>query len=340
MSDPRKGLPSASAMWRLSMCPGSWELSKQAPVEPESKAAETGTRIHAALAGESTDLSHDEQWVRDECEALMIAHTPAFGTIERERRLWIQGRVSGQPDVVARINGVAFVWDYKTGRGEVQPAETNMQLRTLAVLVHHTWPDVTAVTAGIIQPLASPRVHSVTYTVEDLDRARCEMFDILDRLTPDAPRAAGEWCKYCPARGICPTVRGQIQTTAALSVEHMTVDQLARALDMVPALESAVDAMRERARTLIECGVTVPGYQIREERGRETVTDINELHRRFQQHGTTEQFLGALTVGKGKIKDCIHDATGAKGKQLAAIVEGLMDGIVDQGKPIRKLVKA
>jgi hypothetical protein len=68
------------------MCPGSWELSKQAPVEPTSQYAETGTRIHASLAGESVELSHDEQWVRDECERLVDAHTPTGGTIAHYRR--------------------------------------------------------------------------------------------------------------------------------------------------------------------------------------------------------------------------------------------------------------
>ena len=59
-TDPRRGLPSASAMDRLEACPASFHASKRLP-DSSSEDAESGTRIHKALGtGDTSELSPDE----------------------------------------------------------------------------------------------------------------------------------------------------------------------------------------------------------------------------------------------------------------------------------------
>ena len=61
MSDERKNLPSASSMERYMLCPGSWAAEKGQP-EQASSDADSGNRIHAALAGEAVNppLTEDD----------------------------------------------------------------------------------------------------------------------------------------------------------------------------------------------------------------------------------------------------------------------------------------
>jgi hypothetical protein len=122
-----------------------------------------GTRIHAALAGERVQLNDDENRIADLCsehEARLVIDTfgPVVMSPVREERLWgydhrLQRTFSGKPDAVYVHEGRALLIDYKTGRGSVEHASENLQLRALAVLAAEKW-EVHDVTVAIIQPMA------------------------------------------------------------------------------------------------------------------------------------------------------------------------------------------
>ena len=128
---------------------------EQQVTEPETSSADatTGNRIHAVLAGENVHkypadqivLTSEESEIVDLCtqqeaqlvQAVFRGSKPT--TTVRERRFWSLDSEwrklwSGKPDVVHLLGDRVLVIDYKTGRGEVEHATGNLQLRALAVL--------------------------------------------------------------------------------------------------------------------------------------------------------------------------------------------------------------
>lgn len=218
VNDERGGLPSASGLERIALCPGSWQLERQCPREESSEAADSGSRIHAFLAHEAVDLSQDELDVAIKC---MRQANDLIGAGEelREQRLWYSDKFgrrlfSGQADVLVISGNTALVIDYKTGRGEVSASAANFQLRGLAVLVKHNYPDVEVVSVAIIQPLASSVPVVCEYGPEELDLAKLQILNVvgLSEVT-DPPLVPSEAaCKYCRAKAICPALRKTITT--------------------------------------------------------------------------------------------------------------------------------
>ncbi len=189
MSDERSGLPSASAASRYAACLGSYDLERQVAEVESSGDAAIGNRIHAALAFEPvSNLTTDETWIIDRCreqELELVKQT--FGELEtncfREKRLWSLDKDgnklwSGKPDVIYTVNDDGMLYgliiDYKSGRGSVENAAENLQLRCLVALLDESWGfTMDRITVAIIQPLAGPPSVSV-YESSDIHSAIME----------------------------------------------------------------------------------------------------------------------------------------------------------------------
>lgn len=355
MSDERQSKPSASSMERYQLCPGSWLAEHGQPSET-SEDAETGNRIHAALAGEAVTppLTDDEERVREACiiqgEALMD-EVVGGNKAAREQRIWsLDERWSGKPDVVAlaTIAGErhALVIDYKTGRGDVTDATGNMQLRALAVLVaDQCWAN--RVTVAIVQPLAGP-VSTCVYDSAALDTARAEITGIIDAIhKPDAPRIpSAKACKYCKAKAVCPEAQ-KLATEAPLAVSRdgrelsISPERMVEFLEQVPAIEAVVDAVKAKAKRMLEADPeSVPGWKLKPGAERETITDPTTVFNRASALGVNaEAFMGCVSVAKGKLKDVVKAATGDKGKALDARLETVLAGCTETKATAPSLVK-
>ena len=238
-TDPRKGLPSASAFERLVECPPSHAMSIGIE-DTESAVAASGTRIHAVLAGDAdiSTLSNDEEQTHDMCEAqaddLIAEHiTSADVDTLTEVRLGLThfGRVvvvsdkaqqslrfTGQADLIMIQNGHALIIDYKTGRGDTADAVDNHQLMALAALVSLYRP-ITLATVAIVQPWAGkPTV--AQYDTETLRHAEAKLISALNTAeqATAADAVAGNHCKWCRAKMVCPAFQA-----AALSVTDAIV---------------------------------------------------------------------------------------------------------------------
>ncbi len=354
MSDERKNLPSASSMERYMLCPGSWAAEQGQPEQPSSD-ADSGNRIHAALAGETVNppLTEDEERTAEVCEAqaeaqilITIGDHPV---IYREHREWhISERWSGKPDVVAlsACGKRALVIDYKTGRGEVTDAIGNMQLRALAVLVSDNyWAD--EVTVAIVQPLAGP-VSTCTYDSTDLDRARSEITGIIDAIhKTDAPRIpSAKACKYCRAKGVCPEAQ-KLATDALLMVSRdgrklsISPERMAEFLAQIPAIEAVVEAVQAKAKRMLEADpASVPGWTLKPGAVRESITDPAQVFGRFVAlGGTQDQFMPVVSVAKTKLCDAVKVVTSEKGKALDARMEAILAGCTEEKQAAPSLVR-
>jgi len=391
--DPRRGLPSCSALYRLANCPASHHLGKEAEVAglaPQSgPEADSGTRIHRYLeTGEDSDwesLKHDERETAEICVSMrdrLIAEWSLDGSeIEHhlERRLGLTrlGNVcavrddnadvdfiiTGMADAVLvdRRNRRGLVMDYKTGRGDVDHAADNAQLRGLAVLASGMW-GLKSVRVAIIQPMAGAP------TVADYDAAAIGASgDWLEAVCSETERdhdpKAGDWCQYCPARAVCPAPREEATSAPdALEIETLPADPatalsalVARALEL-PAEKLAallwgrrligwyVHAIEAAARIILERGESLPGFELRDKKGRRAIDDTDAAAMALApllasaEGGAQAALLRCATLRPKALQDEIQIASGKKTKtrynltvkDAKAHMESALGGLMSQ----------
>lgn len=147
-------------------------------------------------------------------------------TVDVEQRLdmtHLHPGIFGTGDATVLDHGARHlhVCDFKYGKGVAVDADHNPQLLLYAAGAarrHHN-AKIERLTMHIIQPRAPHLLGSIrSYDIDLLD-----LFEFEDTLTkaaaetdkPDAPFKAGEWCRFCPAQPICPTVRAARLAAAA-----------------------------------------------------------------------------------------------------------------------------
>ena len=371
MNDERSGLPSASAASRYAACLGSWQLEKAIAETESSGDAATGNRIHAALGLEPVEnLTTDETYIIDRCreqELELVKQVFATSTEEpqvfREKRLWSLQNYglgeedkrlwSGKPDVVYVEGNNALIIDYKSGRGSVENAAENLQLRCLVALLHESFGfTLEAITVAIIQPLAGPP-SVASYELGDLMAAVRESQSLMAAIMqPDQPRTPSESaCKYCKGKPYCSEAR-ELAVTGPLAnaPEGITPDaiaatltsfHLAQFLDRAAQAEAVIEACKSEARRRLSEGETIEGWTLKEGSVRESITNSEQVASRFLELGTYEQLSTAITINKTKLKDAVKLATGTKGRDLEAKLAELLDGCTESkmSQPILTKIK-
>lgn len=133
------------------------------------------------------------------------------------------------------------VCDFKYGKGVVVAVEQNPQLFLYAagaVRRYHNQP-VRKLSCHVIQPRAEGQ------PIKSWETDILELFDFEGEIAlaaarteePDAPRHAGDWCRFCPAAPICPTNR---DAALADAQAEFSVDGEA----MLPSIDALTPAQR------------------------------------------------------------------------------------------------
>lgn len=164
-----------------------------------------------------------------------------------------------------------IISDLKYGSGVFVDVERNDQLMyyalgavlTLNLAVHK-------VRIEIIQP----RINSA----EAIRPWECDIFELLEfaedlrgyaerTRDPNAPLAAGDWCRWCPAAGICPLLREKSRELATkvfspIKQDEVDYDELADVLDWLPILENWITSTREFAYNRAMAGKKIPRHKL------------------------------------------------------------------------------
>ena len=354
--DERGNLPSASAASRYAACLGSWDLERQVAEVESSGDAATGNRIHSALALEPvSNLTTDEAYIIERCREQELELVKAtFGDVEtncfREKRLWsmteVGGRLwSGKPDVIytADVAGLlcGLIIDYKSGRGAVENAAENLQLRCLVALLDESWGfTMDRITVAIIQPLAGPPSVAF-YESSDIHSAILESNGLMKEVKKvGQPRTPSESaCKYCKGKPYCSEAR-ELAVTGPLTnapegitpdaiASTLTSSHLAQFLNRAAQAEAVIEACKSEARRRLSEGETIEGWTLKEGSTRESIVNSEQVASRFLELGTYEQLAAAITLNKTKLKEAIKTATGFKGQQLTAKLDALLDGCTE-----------
>lgn len=136
--------------------------------------------------------------------------------VETETKLdlrHIKGMDFGTGDFSAfnPTTGFLDIVDYKHGKGVVVDVNRNPQLMTYASGVVRRYHNrgIKQLCITIVQPRAtSAPIRQYFFDALELMDFEVDLQEGANlALSADAPRRAGEWCKFCPAAAVCPTNR-------------------------------------------------------------------------------------------------------------------------------------
>jgi hypothetical protein len=272
--------------------------------------ADRGTALHAAMALllDEADMYSFDDLIGKTLGTYTITHDdvenalrPAFAYVDAllsqsgaefylERRVVFPGVVNtyGTADLIIRIGGTIYVIDLKFGVGvrvlalspDGDEDVINAQLLFYAVAARHSlrefFAGVESIVLTILQPVSidvdAEMISTVTVTRAELDefvtvyRAACE------EALSDAPRLErGSWCRFCPARPICPAHAGPLLDLAQFAVptppatladKTTYLQALAAGLDLVDATKDLRTVLHDQAKCALQNGDNVPGYTL------------------------------------------------------------------------------
>ena len=283
---------------RVMACPGSVALVDKMPLQKITSYANEGTLLHDTIAdvlvhgGAPADhLGRAHGGVALTQALIDDKLAPALAALDQidpqgEIEYAIESRVGfgdflpdvfGSTDFLGRSGDRAIVLDWKFGSGVAVEVEENEQLMFYAAAAMRTdatkwaFEGVTEVELIIVQP---PAVKRWTTTV-----ARIKAFEVdlaaAVKLSaqPDAPLAAGDHCKWCTAKPVCPIMTGAADRALRAKLDALPVDQIAHYLDQVPLIEEFIRGLQALAQQILEEGQPVGGWKLVPKRATRQWTD-------------------------------------------------------------------
>lgn len=318
VQDVRGGKPSASALFRLYSCPGSWKAEQQCLPEEESEAAAMGTRLHKHMEEGTLPADPEEaeacEWCRDMADTLAEKYLGAGYTVHcKEERWWAHdGAFSGQPDLVLRsADGANFlILDYKFGRVEVAPAERNLQLAALAVLLGEQV-EVQNVYAAILPPYVSRKEpRAVRYTPAARAKASAAIAAAIAAANAENPelRPSEHACRYCKAAVSCPAAHREALRLNAFDRWQLLPLETRRAMwNSSQLMRKLCDKVDAAVKADLEAGLEIPGLMLAEGRKSFTVTNATAAFGVAEGLGVTAQeFAGCCKVNISSLDKVVH----------------------------------
>ena len=326
IKDERQGLPSASGMQRLFLCPGSWNAERKCPHDEESEDAAMGTMLHACMEQGTTPEDPEDAeavaWCREMEDFLCNKYLGSTDVSRyREVRLFERGDrlFSGKPDMVAVGTRRALVVDYKFGRLPVAAAECNLQLSALAVLVMDMFEDgaVDEVFVCILQPYASRKEPAVCrYTRESVEQARAFFRACIEQAQDEhAPLKPSEKaCRYCRAQSSCPAVKLALVnvTSGDLTAawEEWSPEKRREAYDLAKLAKKWAASVEAKVKADLKAELEIPGLCLTSGKKAFTVTDaaaaFQILNGLFPDAITAAAFSSCCKVGISDLDKLVH----------------------------------
>lgn len=158
-----------------------------------------------------------------------------------------------------------FVRDYKHGEGIAVDVEWNPQVMYYAWGLLRHFPGVTRVSLGIVQPRAFHGDGPIRVWEMEADQIRTWAADTLkpamDRTELDSTLDAGKWCRFCPAKLVCPLMHslfGAAMQADPRNLPNLSDEALGRSYHYIPAVKSFIKAMEEETFRRLNAGHLVP----------------------------------------------------------------------------------
>jgi len=272
---------------RVMGCPGSVALCAKMPPRPSSVYADLGTLLHNAVAqvldqGVTPESLigmkyQDQVLTQDHIDNKLHVALDLLGEIDPklEMEYAVETEVGfgdflpdvfGSCDLLGRIGNRAIVLDWKFGDGVAVGVEENEQLLFYAAAAMRT-PSVSWVFDGateiecvIVQP---PSVKRWVTTVE-----RVKIFEnnlvasVKESQKANAGLSAGEHCRWCAAKPICPKMTGAVDRALEAQLVSLDADTIGAYLKNCDLLEQWITDLRALAHQMLEADKPVPGWKL------------------------------------------------------------------------------
>lgn len=175
--------------------------------------------------------------------------------------------------IVVRENfdngGVAIINDYKHGEGLAVDVAWNPQLMYYAWGVIETRPWISTVVLRIIQPRGYHDDGPVREWVVDADVIRNWVNETLvpamQRTELDETLDAGPWCRFCPAKLVCPLLTGLYGAAAKAdpkSIPNLSDERLGQEYQHIQAVKFYIKALQDENFNRLSAGRDVPGTKL------------------------------------------------------------------------------
>ena len=283
---------------RVINCPGSVALVNKMPPKPSSKYADEGTLLHNVIAMVMESNREPEDFIGHKYNDLELTSAlveeklrPAldlFNQIDEGYTMeyMVETEVSfgpvlpgvfGSTDLMGRVGDVAYVIDWKFGDGVVVEAEENPQLMFYAAAAMRTakskwvFDGAKEVECVIIQPPFVKRWRTSFDRIRQFERELFHAVKIAQ--TETAPLSAGEHCRWCAAKPVCPQQTGAAERALKQQIADLPMEQIAAYLSKADAIEQWLTDVRALALQVLESGGSVPGYKLVAKRATRQWTD-------------------------------------------------------------------
>jgi len=272
---------------RVIACPGSVALSATMPPKPSSKYADEGTLLHDAIAqvlGKDVSpesllgMTYQEQSLTQELiDNKIHVALDLLGVVDPnlEMEYAVETEVNfgdflpdvfGSCDLLGRIGNKAIVLDWKFGDGVAVGVEENEQLLFYAAAAMRTpsvswvFEGVTEIECVIIQP---PTLRRWVTTVERVKQFEQQLAQAVQKSAKtDAPIMAGDHCRWCAAKPVCPKMTGAVDRALDLQLKSLDADKIGGYLANCDLLEQWITDLRALAHQMLEADVPVPGWKL------------------------------------------------------------------------------
>lgn len=278
---------------RVMACPASVGLAAKMPPQPSSSYANEGTLLHEAAAALLTDDALDitdvvgmtVNGVELTAELMDEKLKPAFELLnaldpQQQMQIAVEAKVNfgdllpgvfGSCDVLGRMGDTAYIIDWKFGDGVPVEAEENPQLLFYAAAAMRTpglewvFDGAKDITLVIIQP---PGIKTWATT---FDRVRLFERELLLAVKQTRmalpPMRAGDHCRWCPAKAICPELTGQARRALETKLDVLDARATGQMLQLADRVEEWAAAVRSHAMQRLEQNRPVDGYKLVAKRG-------------------------------------------------------------------------
>lgn len=272
---------------RVMRCPGSVALVAKMPPKPSSSYADEGTLLHDTIAqilDKGTDPSeylgtvyNGVELTQELMDTKLIPALDLLNEIDPdssmefsvENRVGFDKRlpgVFGSTDLLCRVGDRAVCLDWKFGDGVTVEATESEQLMFYSAAARRTkglewWHEgAKSLELVIVQP---PEIRRWTTTFKRIDQFERDLVRAVKAAQqPDAPLAAGDWCRWCAAKPVCPIMTGATDRALATQMANLDAAKIGEYLAKADMLEGWVKDLRALAHQMLEAGKPVPGYKL------------------------------------------------------------------------------
>uniref|UniRef100_A0A6H1ZXJ4 PD-(D/E)XK nuclease superfamily protein n=1 Tax=viral metagenome TaxID=1070528 RepID=A0A6H1ZXJ4_9ZZZZ len=354
--------PSSSKRWMN--CPGALRLCLQFPSPESSEYAMEGTAAHELASNCLANNQDAHEWVGEPIEVEdrifpvteemaenvqvyldavrtdMLEEGISSQELSVEKKFTVKGLpVAGTNDAsFSAPIGALYVYDLKYGKGMYVEVENNPQLKIYAL---GAWEEAGGVNDIIHIKIAQPRyaqadpVRSQTLTREELIDFKAELeLAVKACKNPKAKCCPGEWCKWCPAFGLCPAVSEKAVAVAMPSLDitfpepsQMTPENISKVMELSGLISEWAKAVHGYAeKTAIDTGVVYPGYKLIQKKGRRAWVDEiaveNEFEHEFGEVIYDKKVKSPAQLEKIVGKDRVGKLTAVPDGKIALVSEG------------------